>query len=511
MVYNSAKKGRLSRGYGGERPTYVTELVGYLYRRPPPAFVRAVSGKIISDTACGTVALRRDFGNVTYSPLHVILVILLIAVNGFFAAAEVALLSVRHSRLRQMAEEGQGGAQAALNLLSNPGRLLSVTQVGVTLASLGLGWAGQDTLYRILLNFTRPPLDPPVAAILRAASFVLSFLVISYFHVVLGEVVPKNLAIATADRLAALVAPPLLLFYRISVPFVVIIERSASALTRAVGRGVASHGGGHSAEELKLIVSSSRGLGYLPEAQEDIIHRVLDLRNIAVREIMVPRNDIVSIARGASLDDVLRTMIEQKHSRLPVYDGKPEKIIGILHYKDLLPVWEERRAAIRSGRSSRSFRVDRLLRPHLVVPETKPISQMLEEFRSGPSHMAMVVDEFGTIVGMLTVEDVLEQVVGRIEDEHDEKIVRGAEEAGEVELDGTTRIRDLESEFGIEIPAEGGFETLAGFLLYRLGEIPHAGEFVDYQARRYTVLEMDRNRIARVRIEKAPEKPATAS
>jgi len=434
--------------------------------------------------------------------LRILLVVFLIAVNGFFAGAEVSLLSVRHSRLRQMAEEGIAGAQTALNLLASPGRLLSVTQVGVTLASLGLGWAGEDALYGFLAVFLGPIETPFTARILHGACFVLSFLVISYFHVVLGEVVPKNLAISKTDRLAVLVAPALLLFYRVSVPFVITIERSAGAITRALKLKVSAHGGRHSAEELKLIVSSSRGLGYLPGFQEDMIHRVLDLDQVSVREVMVPRNDIVAIEVGASLDDVLRAMIEQQHSRLPVYEETPQKIVGILHYKDLLPVWEERRRAIHTGRPSRAFRIQRLLRPHLVVPETKPLSQMLEEFREGRSHLAMVVDEFGTIVGMVTVEDVLEQLVGRIEDEHDEKGGRPAAEAGDVELDGTTRIRELENEFGIAIPAEGGFETLAGFLLFRLGEIPHVGEAVEYGGRKFTVLEMDRNRISRVRIEK---------
>jgi len=441
---------------------------------------------------------------VSYSPFQLLLVVLLIAVNGFFAGAEVSLLSVRPSRLRQMAEDGQAGAQAALNLLANPGRLLSLTQVGVTLASLGLGWAGEDALYRILLNALHPVLTPLTSRFLQAASMAVAFLVISYFHVVLGEVVPKNLAISKADRLAALVAPPLLFFMRIATPFVVIIERSASAITRALRVPGSGHGGGHSAEELKLIVSSSRGLGYLPEAQEDMIHRVLDLGEVAVREIMVARNDIVSVSSEATLDEVLITMIREQHSRLPVYETVPEKIVGLLHYKDLLPVWEERRQSIRTGRPSRAFRVSRLLRRHLVVPETKPLSQMLEEFRKGSSHMAMVVDEFGTIVGMLTVEDVLEQIVGRIEDEHDEKVVARLADAGTVELDGATRIRDLESEYGIEIATDGEFETLAGFLLLQRGEIPKPGESVAYQGRRYTVLDMDRNRIARVRIEKIP-------
>jgi putative hemolysin len=433
--------------------------------------------------------------------MRILIVVLIIVVNGFFAAAEVALLSVRHSRLRQMAEEGSAGAQAALNLLSNPGRLLSVTQVGVTLASLGLGWAGEDALFQSLHAFFRPVITPATAALFHGVALVLAFMAISYMHVVIGEVVPKNLAISKSDRLAVLVAPALLVFYRVSLPFVVVIERSASALTRAFRLKAGTHAGGHSAEELKLIVSSSRGLGYLPEGQEDMIHRVLDLNAIAVREIMVPRNDIVSVPLESTLDQVLHTMITTQHSRLPVYDRQPEKIVGMLHYKDLLPVWEERRTAIRSGRPSHAFRIARFMRQHLVVPETKPVAQMLEEFRGGRSHLAMVVDEFGTIVGMLTVEDVLEQIVGRIEDEHDEKVVRRTD-AAEVELDGTTRIRDLESEFGIEIPSDAGFETLAGFLLFRLGEIPRVGQAVEHDGRRFTVLEMDRNRIARVRVEK---------
>ncbi len=438
----------------------------------------------------------------TDTPIRLLIVVLLIAINGFFAGAEVSLLSVRHSRLRQMAAEGNAGAQAALNLLSNPGRLLSVTQVGVTLASLGLGWAGEDTIYGILSGLLAPWNTPVTAKFLHGLCFFVSFLTISFFHVVLGEVVPKNLAITKADRLAALTAPALLIFYRATLAFVVVIERFSNAITHLLHLKGSGHGAAHTAEELKLIVSGSRGLGYLPEAQEDMIHRVLDLDAVSVREIMVPRNDIVSISSDATLDEVLHTMIEQQHSRLPVYEGTPEKIVGLLHYKDLLPVWEERRRAIRSSRPSRSFRIVHLLRPVMFVPETKPASQMFDEFRTGRSHLAMVVDEFGTVIGMLTVEDVLEQIVGRIEDEYDEKVERRVHEADEVELDGTVRIRDLESEYGIEISPDAGFETLAGFLLFRLGDIPQAGASVEHEGRRFTVLEMDRNRIARVRIEK---------
>jgi CBS domain containing-hemolysin-like protein len=211
---------------------------------------------------------------------------------------------------------------------------------------------------------------------------------------------------------------------------------------------------------------------------------------------------MVSIPLDATLEQVLATMIEQQHSRLPVYQETPERIMGILHYKDLLPVWQERRAAIRTGRTPRPFQVRRLLRKHLVVPETKPVTQLLGEFQQGRSHMAMVVDEFGTIAGLVTVEDVLEQIVGAIADEYDEKVEARAAESDLIEMEGATKIRDLEQQYGIEIPAGGAFETLAGFLLMKLGSIPKGGETVEFDGRRYTVLEMDRNRIVKVRVEK---------
>ena len=269
--------------------------------------------------------------------------------------------------------------------------------------------------------------------------------------------------------------------------------RSSGALSRALGlRRQTHHGGGHSIEELKLIVSLSRGSGHLPALEEDMIHRIMELENLYVRQIMVPRNEMVSVPVDAKLDQILQTMIEHQHSRLPVYRDQPEQIVGILYYKDLLPVWASRRA--------RDFRVARVMRKHMVVPETKPLVQMLEEFKQGKSHMAMVVDEFGTIVGLVTVEDVLEQIV-----EFDVKELRPAVEAPALELDGVTKIRDLELLHGIEIPGNAGFETLAGFLLMRLGYIPKPGESVEEGGRKFTVLEMDRNRIAKVRIERLPQ------
>ncbi len=443
---------------------------------------------------------------------RLLLLAVIVIVNAFFAASEVALLSVRDSRLRQLAESGVAGARDALSLLAHPERLLSVTQVGVTLASLGLGWAGEDTLYQLLLSpvhlFYSGTPAPFASRLLHGATFALAFLIMTYTHVVIGEVVPKNLAIAKADRLAVTVAPALLIFTRIAGPFIYVIEHSASVMTRALGVDRRRHSGGHSTEEIRFIVSSSRGSGHLPEVQEDMIHRILDLDELSVREIMIPRNQIVSVPVEASLDDVLHTMIDQQHSRLPVYEGRPEQILGILFFKDMVRLWQERRAALRAGRVPRPFDLRHLIRKQLVVPETKPLMQMLDEFRQGKSHMALVVDEFGTISGLLTVEDVLEQIVGEIEDEFDDAPELAQPESAETVLDGATKIRDFENLYGAEIPTEAGFETLAGFLLYKLGHIPRRGESVEHEGRRFTVDSVERNRITGVRVERLEENPA---
>jgi CBS domain containing-hemolysin-like protein len=374
--------------------------------------------------------------------------------------------------------------------------------VGVTLASLGLGWAGEDTLYGLLVFVVNPVLTPATAAILHGLCFFFAFVVMTWFHVVIGEVVPKNLAIEKAERLSLVVAPVLTVISRILSVFVSVIEGSVTAVSRLIGVHADHRSGGHSAEELKLIVSSSRFAGHLPERQEDMIHRVLDLEEVSVREVMKPRHDIVSVPIEATLDEVLQAMVASQHSRLPVWEEAPEHMVGVVFFKDMLQVWHERRALLRGSRVSTVFDVQRIMRKPIIVPETKPLLQMLEEFRLKHSHMALVVDEFGTVTGLLTVEDVLEQIVGEIEDEYDDKLAAPVAEAPEVEIDGATSILDLESQYGIELPVNAGFETMAGYLLYRLGHIPVAGESVEFGGRRFTVVAMDRNRIALVKVEK---------
>jgi putative hemolysin len=439
-----------------------------------------------------------------------LLVALIIVLNAFFSGSEVALISVRQSRLRQLAEEGQVGAQAALNLLSNPERLLSVVQVGVTLTSLGLGWAGEGTVYTILLNFLGPLITPETETLLHGLSFAIAFLIITYLHVVLGEVVPKNLAIEKADKLAMLVAPLLLIFYRVVTPFVTVIERSATGVSKALGLSGEASSAGHTKEEIKFILAASRRHGHLGEFEEQAVLRILELGELSAREVMVPRNDIVSVSVEASLDELLKVVSESKYARVPVWEGARENILGIVYLKDLLELWYLRRQAKDRRRAAPPFQIRRLLRKPLYVPETKLLPQLLQDFRENNAHMALVVDEFGTVSGLITLEDVLEQVFGEIEDEHDLRLKPFPVIWESLELEGATPIRDLETQYGIELPSDAGFETLAGFLLFRLGAIPKPGDSVLHQETRFTILEMDRNRIVRVLIEK-PEHAATGT
>jgi CBS domain containing-hemolysin-like protein len=437
-----------------------------------------------------------------------LLVGFILAVNAFFSASEVALLSVRQSRLRQLADEGQAGAQAALSLLANPERLLSVVQLGLTFAGLGLGIAGEQSVEKLLDQLVEGLVPESALTWVHAAAAAVSFLIVSYMHVVIGEVVPKNLAIETADRLAVLVAPVLLVFYRIAGPFVAVIERSASWVSRKFGLKSGAEGGSHSVEELKFMVSASRRHGLIDQFEEDAVQCLLDLRDLNAREIMVPRNAFAAAPVEADLDDLLEIFHDAKYSRIPVYERSPDNVIGIVYAKDLLDVWQRRRISRERHKPSPVFDLRRLLRQPPVVPETKPVVQLIDTFRHSRAHMALVVDEFGAVTGLLTLEDVLEQVFGEIEDEHDVKLPPLPVGWDELDLEGGTSIRDLETDYSIEVPTNAGFETLAGFILFRLGAIPSQGDSVEEGGLKFTVTHMDRNRIDRVKVEKLVPTPA---
>src|SRR5213594_1404079 len=439
--------------------------------------------------------------------LRVFLILLLVAANAFFAAAEFALVSVRDTRIQQLTEARRIGARIVQKLHRNLDEVVNGVQLGITVVSLTLGWVGEPLLAQMMLG---PVQDLPHASVYaHGIAIFISFVLITFLHVILGELVPKSLALQRAEQVALAVAAPMDVFLTLTRPLLFIMSRSAGWVLRIFGSRRIRQGPIHSPDELKLIVTASRQFGQIPPFQEEMIHNALELENITVREVMVPRPDIFSLPGDLTLDEALGRVVEEQHSRIPIYDPKsgPEHIIGVLYAKDLMR-WTRLRltASPLQPMAARipMMRISQIMHDVLVVPETKPLTELLDEFKERKRHMAVVVDEFGSTAGVITVEDILEQLVGEIEDEFDVPPPQQAEIEGKIAvvLEGSVSIRDLESQYQLSLPRDSGFETLAGFVLARLQKIPRVGDGFDYDGHRYTVEEMEGHRIALVKIEK---------
>ena len=429
--------------------------------------------------------------------------VLLVAANAFFVAAEFAMVSVRDTRIQQLIEQRRIGARTVRKIQQHLDVFLPAVQFGVTLASLGLGWVGEGTLAAILMPWMEH--IPYGHFYAHGFAATIAFLIITYSLIILGELVPKSLALERAERVALAVAGPMDFFMTLAHPFLVLMNKSANLVLRGFGSRLRREGGAHSADELKLIVTASRRLGLLPDAEEEMIHRALDLGNLTVREIMVPRHKIFSLSADMPLNEAMAKVVEEQHSRVPVYDPEKgrENIVGLLYSKDLSRLMLMRLSAgeIFSQRAG-DLKVRQIMREVLYVPESKTLDDLLLEFQKRKRHLAVVVDEFGSISGLVTVEDVLEQIVGELEDEFDvAQRPAVALASGAVVLDGGSNLRDLENQYEITLPREQGFETLAGFVMAQLGRIPNGGEHFEYDGRRYTVLQMEGHRIVRVKIE----------
>ena len=445
-----------------------------------------------------------------YVLLRVLAVILLVAANAFFVAAEFALVSVRDTRIQQLIEAGRAGARTVRKLHERMDELLGAVQLGVTLASLGLGWIGEATLAGLL--YSGVAAIPHARLYAHGIAIPIAFLMITYLHVVLGEVVPKSVALQRADRVALAVAGPMDFFMTLARPFLKIIASSTRAVLRLLGTPQHRAGGVHSPEELKLMVTAARRLGMMDKVEEEMILRAMELGDITVRQVMVPRPRIFSLPADMPLDQASARVVEEQHSRVPVYDPQrgPEHIVGLLYSKDVSRWMRMRyaKAAIDPGSPRLAhMTVRELMRDVLVVPETKPLPDLLVEFRRRKRHLAVVVDEFGSTAGVVTVEDVLEQIVGEIEDEFDVAPPTLPAATGTMILDGAVSIRDLETQYHLTLPSDQGFETLAGFMLAQLQRIPKAGDYAEYQGRRFTVLDMEGRRIARVLVELSQPQP----
>ena len=431
-------------------------------------------------------------------------VALLILANGFFVAAEFALVSVRETRIEQLITQGRPGARAVRRLQENFEDFLPAVQLGVTLCSLALGWIGEPVVASLFAHWMVGL--PHARAYSHLIAVPIAFALITYLHVLLGELVPKSLALRKAEQLAVAVSGPMELFIHVTRPAVRLMRWSARMVLHLFRAEMMQEGGVHSPEELKLIATSARRMGMLPPFQEGLIHRAVELDQVPTREIMTPRQRIFSLPLGMLIEDANARVVEEQHSRIPVYDPAhgPEHIVGVVYSKDLARLMHFRMTAqTRFARAPFSeLRLEQVMHDVLVVPETKPVLALLIEFQQRRRHIAIVVDEYGSTVGLVTVEDAIEQIIGEVEDEFDIGPRTALHTtAGAVVLDGSVNLRDLETQMNWHLPRDGGVETLAGFLLTRLGKIPTGGETVDYMGRRFTVLEMSGHRISNVRVE----------
>ena len=453
---------------------------------------------------------------IAYVLLRVFVILLLVAANAFFAAAEFALVSVRETRIQQLIVAHRAGARTVLKLHQQLSRVVNGVQLGITVSSLTLGWLGEPVLARLFEVWIGSV--PYATLYAHAVAVPVAFALITSLHVILGELVPKSLALQRAERVALAVAAPMDVFLTVTAPLTIGMSRAAGFVLRAFGTREVRHGSVHSPDELKLIVTAAHHSGQLSPAQEEMLLNALELDSITARQVMVPRTRIFSLPSDLSLDEALARVADEQHSRIPVYDPQrgPEHIVGVLYAKDLM-----RWTRLRLGHSAdplaatriSQMKIGQVMHDVLVVPETKSLLDLLGEFQQHKRHLAVVVDEFGSTAGVISVEDVLEQLVGELEDEFDVASTQPAvaDANAPLVLDGTINIRDLEAQYELKLPQDEGYETLAGFLLSRLQKMPAGGEAFDYEGRRYVVEKMDGHRIATVRIEPVPAAPVAAS
>ena len=433
--------------------------------------------------------------------LHLFAVLALVGVNAFFAAAEFSLVAVRLSRVRQLVEKGDVRAKIVEGLLSDLSRVVSGVQVGITLASLSLGYLGEITLAGILSPLVEAIPRPWAAVIAHGVALVIAFGLLTVLQVVLGELVPKSLSLARAERVALIIARPFHWFLNTFRWAIDLLDGFAEKIVGALGIvSPHSHTLVRSTEELQVMIQQAQDRGLLPAAEVKFIQAAMELHQVEVREVMVPRPDVHALPAAASVEDTMKMFATTQRSRIPVYEGSLDHILGFVHIKDMIWILLDRARRAEEHLPPLEFQLRNMLRDVLIVPETKPVSELLVEFRSRRTGLAMVVDEFGSILGLATLEDILEQMVGEIHDEFDVVEHPLLLPDGGMIFDAAINVRDLETQYNIALPDDPSYETIGGFVLNRLGFIPRGGESFEADGFRFTVMEMEHRRVSRVKI-----------
>jgi CBS domain containing-hemolysin-like protein len=424
--------------------------------------------------------------------LTILEIVLLLAANAFFVAAEFAIVKVRGIRIEALAEQGSAVARMTLRILRNVEAYLSACQLGITMASLGLGWIGEPAVAALLEPLFRE-LGIGEAA-LHTISFLLGFLIFSSLHIVVGEQVPKTFAIRKPEPVSLWIAYPLHAFYLIFFPLNWVLNWASRAILTLLNVAEVSHHDVFSGEELRDLIDLSRQHGMVGKQERDMLGGILDLAGVEVSEVMTHRKDIASIDADAPPEQIFDQVVNSPYTRLPLWRGDPDSIIGVLHAKDLL-------ARVRSNPANLAgLDVAALATPPWFIPDTTALLHQLLAFRQRRSHLAFVVDEYGDLEGLVTLEDILEDIVGEITDEKDVETV-GIETLsdGSVLVSGWITVRDLNRQFGWKLPHEEA-TTIAGLVIYEARMIPEVGQSFAFHGFRFEVLRRQRNQIVLLKI-----------
>jgi CBS domain containing-hemolysin-like protein len=429
--------------------------------------------------------------------LRLIAVVILVMMNGFFVAAEFSLVSIRRTRVAEMVAIGKPGAKWVQLAIENPDRVIAATQLGITLASLGLGWLGEPALSHLLEPVVR--LFPPVAqqGISEALSAALAFTMITFLHVVAGELAPKSIALQNPEKTSLFVAQPTVWTERIFKPAIWALNGTGNLLLKAIGiKPATGHELAHSVDELKMLVTASAKGGVVEAEESEMLHAIFDMGELLVRQVMVPRTEIVAVEADSHLDDIIALANESNYTKFPVYEDNIDQILGIVHVKELLRAMQKNGGEDVSARS--------LAREAIYVPETLSVTNLLQRFRVQHQHIAVVLDEYGGTAGLITLEDLIEEIVGEVSDPFDvfTPEIQTLND-GSYLVNGLTLIEEVNEKLGLKLE-DPNYYTIAGYLLGKLGRIPKVKDAFEGSGVRMQVEAMDGMRISRLSINRPP-------
>ena len=424
--------------------------------------------------------------------LKVFSVIVLVFINGFFVAAEFAFVAVRKTRIEALAAEGKAAAKRLLQILDNMSAYLSASQLGITLASLGLGALGEPVVEAMLGNV----LNGLSEWWRHLISYGIAFIIITSLHIVLGEQAPKLFGLAVAERVAMGTALPMIIFYKIFKPFIHALDWASAKTVNLFGlEATSEHASIYTEEEIRQLIKVSEASGHVNKEERRLINRVFEFSETTVREAMIPRTEISAISAASTLEEIAHAFRQYGYSRLPVYRESLDDIAGVIHSKDVMSYLLR----------PQSFRLDKVLQKPVYIVDTARLEDVLRQMQRAKAHFGFVVDEHGGVEGIITLEDLLEEIVGDISDEHDEEVneqIRKIQDDVYI-LDGSLAVRDLNRRLDLNLPVSEGYTTVAGFLMSESGQILKEGETVPFNGHVFKIEKVDKRRILRVRMEKS--------